>query len=58
MSIFLNFLRFIIRHYDIIAILLLSFALISLSLKATKQQLEIEDLRKEIYEIKLYKNVN
>lgn len=57
-SIFLDFFRFIILHFDIIAILLLSFAIISLSLKVTNQQSEIADLKKEIYEIQLYKNTN
>lgn len=58
MSIFREFFRFIVLHYDFIAILLLSFVGISLSIKASNQQTEIKDLQKEIYEMKLYKNTN
>lgn len=58
MNIFRDFFRFIVLHYDFISILLLSFALISLSIKVSKQQTEIVELKKEIYEIKLFKNAN
>lgn len=58
MSIFRDFFRFIVLHYDFISIVLLSFALISLSIKVSKQQTEIVELKKEIYEIKLLKNTN
>ncbi|EOH52469.1 hypothetical protein UA3_02595 [Enterococcus faecium EnGen0263] len=50
--------RFSVLHYEFFAILLLAIATISLSIKVTKQQENINELERKISEIQIYKNTD
>ncbi|XUB29873.1 hypothetical protein IGJ66_002165 [Enterococcus sp. DIV0176] len=49
MNIFREFFKFFIDHYDFIAILLLSGAVISLSIKSARQQDEIDQIKQQLH---------
>lgn len=49
MNIFRDIFKFFIDHYDFIAILLLSGAVISLSIKSTRQQDEIDQIKQQLH---------
>ena len=49
MNIFRDIFKFFIDHYDFIAILLLSGAVISLSIKLARQQDEIDQIKQQLH---------
>ncbi|GEK37706.1 hypothetical protein K5E_12370 [Enterococcus thailandicus] len=49
MNIFRDIFKFFIDHYDFIAILLLSGAVISLSIKSARQQDEIDQIKQQLH---------
>lgn len=49
MNIFREIFKFFIDHYDFIAILLLSGAVISLSIKSARQQDEIDQIKQQLH---------
>lgn len=49
MNIFRDIFKFFIDHYDFIAILLLSGAVISLSVKLARQQDEIDQIKQQLH---------
>ncbi|ASZ08395.1 hypothetical protein CK496_10925 [Enterococcus thailandicus] len=49
MNIFREFFKFFIDHYDFITILLLSGAVISLSIKSARQQDEIDQIKQQLH---------
>ncbi len=56
MNILRDIFSFVMNHYEFFVLILLSIAILSLSLKTTKQQEEINSLRQEIIKIKLHEN--